>query len=213
MILHRYIPCTKEWESFCNALDELLMNNVDRNSTIFMRFTLMIAIACLVLVILFGYMDSDEDDDDDDDNEQADDDGSISTLLVVLTAVPICFPFIMAALLNCHASATVAKIVRLCETTCEQWAAAAATTAEAQRTPVTVKVELLESVSNEDEAIHKVLIEFVESSSSPLLSNRKGSSETAREEEAASLTINNEYASGAHYLPPPEEANPSSIKS
>ena len=139
-----------QWQSFCDEFDRISMNCVDRNSTIFMRLSLTIAIACLVLVILFGYLDSGDDggsSSTDDDDEG----GGVSTILVLVTAIPICFPFIMAAVLNCHNAATISKLLDHCRTCFQEWGDANA---------VKVTVEQLQTVCNTDEAIDKFLVQF-----------------------------------------------------
>ena len=140
-----------EWHAFCDAFDQLSMNCIDKNGSIFMRLALTIAIGCLVLVILFGYLDSGSNGDSGDDDEGDEGDDSVSTALVLVTAIPICFPFVMAAVLNCHNASTVSKLLDLCRTSCEQWATAKA---------VKVTVEQIQSVSNQDEVIDKFLIQF-----------------------------------------------------
>lgn len=144
-----------DWTAFCDAFDRLAMNTIDRNSSILMRFSMVIGLACLVLVILFGYLDAEDEDDSGDDanpqDEEDDNDGGISTPVVLLTALPICFPFVMAAFLNCHAASTVSRLLALCRTSCGQWAASKS---------VEVTVEQLQSVSNEDEVIDTFLIQF-----------------------------------------------------
>ena len=131
-----------DWHALCDTLDVLALNALDNNATIFMRFSFMIALACLILVILFGYMDTQSDDEDDS--------GDVSTPLVLVTAAPISFPFIMAAILNCHGAATVSKMMKLCRSHCEQWAAAKG---------VDVRLEQLPPVSDE-EVIIKIHFDF-----------------------------------------------------
>ena len=139
----------EQWQSFCDAFDRLSLNPIERHGNILMRFSLVIAAACLVAVVLFGYLDLD--DGDSDDNDDDDDAGGVSTVLVLLTAIPISFPFVTAAVLNCHNASTVSKIMQLCRTSCDEWASAKG---------VDVKVEQLQSVSNEDQVIDKIFIQF-----------------------------------------------------
>lgn len=141
----------EEWQAFCDAFDRLSLNPIDRHGSVMMRLSLIIAIICLVAVILFGYLNLDDGNKDGGNDGDKDGDGGVSTLLVLLTAIPIAFPFVMAAVLNCHNASTVAKIIQLCRTNCEEWAS---------KKGVDVKVEQLQSVSNEDEVIDKILIQF-----------------------------------------------------
>uniref|UniRef100_A0A7S3PEI4 Uncharacterized protein n=1 Tax=Amphora coffeiformis TaxID=265554 RepID=A0A7S3PEI4_9STRA len=137
-----------QWQSLCDAFDRLSMNPIDRYGSILMRLSLLVGAICLVAVVLFGYLDLD----DGDKNDEGDDgDDAPPTLLVLLTAIPISFPFIMAALLNCHNASTVSKIIHLFRTRCDEWAS---------EKGVEVRVEQLQSVSNEDQVIDKILIEF-----------------------------------------------------
>jgi hypothetical protein len=126
----------------------------------------MVAIACLVLVILFGYMNDNDDKNNDDnplpnqnDNQEpkSNNQTTTSTLLVILTAIPLCFPFIMAAFLNCHVSATISKIVTLCRTQFEERVSEAE---QEDGVHYKVHIEQIESVSNEDEVMNKILIEI-----------------------------------------------------
>ena len=152
-----YIDDASEWKAFCDAFDRLSLNPIDKNGTILMRLSLMVAIACLVIVILFGYLDSGDDsnssssNDDVGDGNEDEDGSSVSTLLVLVTAIPISLPFVMAAFLNCHNASTVSKLLDLCRTSCDRWASAKA---------VKATVEQLQSVSNTDEVIDKFLIQF-----------------------------------------------------
>ena len=141
-----------EWQAFCDAFDRLSMNPMDKNGTLLMRLSLTIALVCLGLVVLFGYLDPGRGDSSSDENDNDDDDDvSVSTALVLVTAIPICFPFVMAAVLNCHGASTVSQLLELCQTSCHQWATAKA----AQAT-----VEQIQSVSNRDEVINQFLIQF-----------------------------------------------------
>lgn len=144
-----------EWQTFCDAFDRLSLNPIDKNGTLLMRLSLTIAVVCLVLVILFGYFldpsgDSSSSDEEGGDDEDKDD-GTVSTALVVVTAIPICFPFVMAAVLNCHTASTISKLLDLCRTSSVRWVTSKT---------VTVTVEQIQSVSNQDEVIDKFLIQF-----------------------------------------------------
>lgn len=111
----------------------------------------MIAILCLVVVIVFGYLNND--DDDDDNNDEDDESSGVSTTTLLFVALPIIFPFIFVAWLNCRAAAMASRLKSHCRTSAAAWAA---------RHPgvFCVTVEALDTVSNADEVTELLLIKF-----------------------------------------------------
>lgn len=147
----------ESWTSFCDACDRLSLDPVVRYGTCLLRSTFAVAVTCLVVVIVFGYLLQEQDDDNEDDKEDAE---GISTVTILLVALPVLFPFVVAALLNCHAAAVMGRIVASCRANGDTWAA---------HMPEcrVCTVERLESVSQTTEEVSQVVtIRF----SSPLYS-------------------------------------------
>ena len=100
-----------------------------------------------------------------------DDESVVSTALVLVTAIPICFPFVMAAFLNCHGAGTVSRLLALCRAHTHQWTSAHR---------VRATVEHVQATSATDEVIDKLVIQL-----EPLPSSKELSVELGAPQEAS----------------------------
>lgn len=141
----------EDWESFCDCYDKLSMDPILQHGGTLTKFSFLIALFCLVTVIVFGYLNND--DDDDDNNEQDDESSGVSTTTILFVALPILFPFVIVAWLNCRGAAMASRLKSHCRTSAAAWAA---------RHPgvFCVTVEALDTVSNTDEVTELLLVKF-----------------------------------------------------
>lgn len=149
----------QDWESFCDCYDRLSLDPILQKASLLTRGSFVIAIICLVAVIVFGYLNNTDDDDGDEDDSG---DSNISTVTILLVALPIVFPFVIAAWLNCRGAAMASRLKRHCRTSAQAWA-------DRHNGIFKATVEALDAVSNTDEVTELLLIKFTPASLSSSL--------------------------------------------
>lgn len=131
-----------QWEEYCDEHDRLALDRFLRYGSVMMKFFLVVALGGLIAAAVLGLSRSDESDEDEDKH--------VAMGAILGFAALVSFPFILAAVLNCYQSSVSWKLVKLCRSYCDEWAASKGVMATVEEF----------NLSEGDEGHEKVLVKF-----------------------------------------------------